>query len=149
MTYEYAILHGENVTLPNQEQLDYLLGLFGTNYPRPDLGFLLSQQLYLATATDPDRKLLVGICSLGVTPSLLRQTGQINDMVVHPEHREQGIAEELCYALINKAFSLGLVYVELTVGDKRQAARSLYNKLGFTPPDTNYLRVYPPKLQKG
>ena len=59
----------------------------------------------------------------------------IYDIVVHEEYRRRGYAERILHLAEDRARELGAGTVELHVFGHNQAARALYEKLGFTPTD--------------
>jgi RimJ/RimL family protein N-acetyltransferase len=57
----------------------------------------------------------------------------IYDIAVHEEYRRRGYAEIILHLVEDKARELGASRVELHVFGHNQAARALYEKLGYTP----------------
>lgn len=65
---------------------------------------------------------------------------ELKSMFVAPEYRSNGVAAALCGAVIDLAKTQGYRFVRLTTGVRQQAARRLYEKLGFatvTPWDSD------------
>jgi len=56
---------------------------------------------------------------------------EIENLVVDPEVRRQGIAQSLVEAILGEARSCGIAAVLLEVRESNTAARALYGKLGF------------------
>jgi ribosomal protein S18 acetylase RimI-like enzyme len=64
----------------------------------------------------------------------------IEDVVVDASHRGRGIGEALNREAIRLARHRGARTVELTSRGSREAANRLYERLGFTPRETNVYR---------
>lgn len=64
----------------------------------------------------------------------------IEDVVVGTEARGQGVGEALNLAAIAEAAQRGAKNVSLTSRSSRDAANRLYQRLGFTPYETNLYR---------
>ena len=72
----------------------------------------------------------------------------IEDVITDEASRGKGVARELNRAAIDYAFERGAITVDLTSRPSREAANRLYEKLGFTPRDTNVYRYAPPDQQQ-
>ncbi|MFZ4450463.1 GNAT family N-acetyltransferase [Salibacterium aidingense] len=55
----------------------------------------------------------------------------LNDLFVHKEHRNQGIAKKLLLKIIYWAENQGIKGIELETGISNAATKALYNSLGF------------------
>ncbi|MGY4689502.1 GNAT family N-acetyltransferase [Salibacterium sp. K-3] len=55
----------------------------------------------------------------------------LNDLFVHKEHRNQGIAKKLLLKIIYWAENQGIKGIELETGVSNAATKALYNSLGF------------------
>lgn len=77
--------------------------------------------------TDPD---VPGLLALGCLWSILDEA-HITLLLVHPEHRRQGLASQLLGALLQSARQRGLAWATLEVGVTNTAALTLYQKFGF------------------
>ncbi|MDA3129182.1 GNAT family N-acetyltransferase [Aliibacillus thermotolerans] len=55
----------------------------------------------------------------------------LNDLYVHQEHRQQGIAKKLLLKIIYWAEHNGIKGIELETGISNAATKALYNSLGF------------------
>ncbi len=55
----------------------------------------------------------------------------ITTLSVHPEHRRQGIAQKLLFAIIDDCYKDKIKYITLEVRESNIAAISLYEKNGF------------------
>lgn len=72
------------------------------------------------------------------TPSGCR--GFIEDVIVDQDARGQGVGTALCNAALDQAKELGATHVDLTSRPEREAANSLYKKMGFVKRETNVYR---------
>jgi ribosomal protein S18 acetylase RimI-like enzyme len=93
--------------------------------------------LFIALADDGT---IVGMSTLATfrIPTALR--AWIEDVVVDESARRGGVAETLMQAMLNRAAELGCATVDLTSRPSREAANSLYQKLGFAERTTNVYR---------
>jgi ribosomal protein S18 acetylase RimI-like enzyme len=109
---------------PNEMQLGEIVAS-----PATDLFIALS-----------DEGVLVGMSTLAVfrIPTGLR--AWIEDVVVDDRARRQGVGEALTLAMVDRARELGCVTVDLTSRPSREAANTLYQKLGFDLRETNVYR---------
>ena len=84
---------------------------------------------------------LCGFCELYVMPHLGRAAdGRLERVVVAPEYRGKGIATAMCQVVLRQAKEhLQLGRLDLTV--EKPEARHIYTKLGFTPVQTETLRL--------
>ncbi|MBS3819182.1 ribosomal protein S18-alanine N-acetyltransferase [bacterium] len=62
---------------------------------------------------------------------ILNEEAQISNIAVHPHYRKSGIAENVLCQVMDELRNRGVKYVVLEVRPSNQAARFLYNKLGF------------------
>ncbi|MEX0274194.1 MAG: N-acetyltransferase family protein [Flavobacteriaceae bacterium] len=74
---------------------------------------------------------LVGMAFLAVYKTLSGHKGMVEDVVVHMEHRKQGIAKRLMQLLLEEAEKEKLDQVLLYTGYHRKPAMALYESLGF------------------
>lgn len=93
--------------------------------------------LFIALSDQGD---IVGMSTLAVfrIPTGLR--AWIEDVVVDDSARRQGVGEALTLAMVARARDLGCVTVDLTSRPSREAANTLYQKLGFERRETNVYR---------
>jgi len=65
----------------------------------------------------------------------------LNDLYVRPEHRKQGIGEQLISAAMEFAKQQGAKFVQLETAVDNYTAQSLYEAIGFIKqePDTEFL----------
>ena len=71
------------------------------------------------------------LIGLGCFWSILEEA-HITILAVHPDYQRQGLGQLLLYALLRDAIQLKLEWATLEVKPSNQAARSLYQKFGFT-----------------
>ena len=67
----------------------------------------------------------------------------IEDVVVDEGARGSGIGRSLNEAAIERALAAGAVTVDLTSRPSREDANRLYQRMGFTPRETNVYRFTP------
>ena len=80
---------------------------------------------------------IAGFGSLIVYPTILNGiVGRIEDVVVDQEYRGQGIGRKIMQMLIRQAFNCEVDKINLTSNPKREAARRLYQSLGFKKVET-------------
>jgi len=91
-----------------------------------------------------DGEVLVGMATLSFYAKLLGRVFIIEDVVVDPEYRGQGVGTRLVEALIREARDLGADYID--VSTRHPEAITLYEKLGFKKKDADRpffaLRLY-------
>ena len=58
--------------------------------------------------------------------------GLISDVVVHPDHRRQGIGSQLVAWLEAAAFGTGAVAIDVEIAEGNSAS-TLYDKVGYEP----------------
>lgn len=92
----------------------------------------------LFTAQDDGK--IIGCLTLVVFRIPTGVRAWIEDVVVDSEERGKGVGKELCNVAIDHARKMGARTVDLTSRQYRQAANSLYQKIGFTKRDTNVYR---------
>jgi ribosomal protein S18 acetylase RimI-like enzyme len=94
--------------------------------------------LFIALSDEGD---IVGMSTLAVfrIPTALR--AWIEDVVVDDSARRQGVGEALTLAMVARARELGCATVDLTSRPSREAANTLYQKLGFDLRETNVYRT--------
>ncbi|HEV7217310.1 MAG: ribosomal protein S18-alanine N-acetyltransferase [Terriglobales bacterium] len=71
-----------------------------------------------------------GVQGFGIM-RLMRQECEIENLVVAPEMRRRGVGKQLLRTLIDLARKQGVITVFLEVRDGNDAARALYNGVGF------------------
>jgi len=89
---------------------------------------------FLGILSDEERLIGMGLVSKVVDP--VRIIAYINNIVVHPDTRGQGLFGVIMDALEEKAKAWGCTRVELTCS--RQAVQNLYSKRGYTHKDTHF-----------
>jgi len=70
------------------------------------------------------------LVALGCLWSILDEA-HITLLFVHPDHRRQGLGQQLLTGLLRSARSRGLAWATLEVSEKNTAALALYQKFGF------------------
>ena len=70
------------------------------------------------------------LVALGCLWSILDEA-HITLLFVHPDHRRQGLGQQLLTRLLQSARSRGLAWATLEVSEKNTAALALYHKFGF------------------
>jgi ribosomal protein S18 acetylase RimI-like enzyme len=102
------------------------------------LGSLLEEGVTLFLARRGDE--ILGTLSLVVFEIPSGRRAWIEDVVVDQSARGTGAGEALVRAALSHASSLGLSEVDLTSRPSREAANTLYQKVGFVQRDTNVYR---------
>lgn len=114
----------------------------GADAVMPETLFLMAQEApeKLSAAAEADDGTLAGLCLVSLQENkpgnfvmVPRRFAMVDTMCVDPDYRRQGIAEQLLTYVKNRAVELKLDSVELKVADFNGPAKSLYEKLGFTP----------------
>lgn len=126
------------------EAVEKLVPQLSRSNPPPtveELGEIVASpatDLFIALADDGT---IVGMSTLAVfrIPTALR--AWIEDVVVDEGATGQGIGAALTQAMLDRATDLGCVTVDLTSRPSREAANRLYQRLGFTPRETNVYRA--------
>lgn len=90
---------------------------------------------YLMGVLNDDGKLMgMGLVSKVVDP--VRVIGYINNIVVHPDARGQGLFGVIMDGLENRSKKWGCTRIELTCS--REAVQGMYEKRGYTHKETNF-----------
>jgi ribosomal protein S18 acetylase RimI-like enzyme len=84
---------------------------------------------------------IVGTATLIIYQIITGRHARLEDVVVDDAARGQGIGAALTLEAIRLAREHGAVNMYLTSAPHRQAAHRLYERLGFTRPDTGYFRL--------
>ena len=82
-------------------------------------------------AEEEDRVLGIAFFNIGIS---LKKGGPyiwLNDLFVHPDHRNRGIAKKLLLHLIRWAENEDIRGIELETGVNNSVTQHLYNSLGF------------------
>lgn len=83
---------------------------------------------------------IVGVATLAVFRIPTGVRAWIEDVITDEAARGQGVGEALTHAMLDRARELGCVTVDLTSRPSREAANRLYQRIGFTPRETNVYR---------
>ncbi|SDI55322.1 GNAT family N-acetyltransferase [Natribacillus halophilus] len=80
-----------------------------------------------------DNGRILGTAFLNVQLSLMKGGNFVwlNDLFVHVDHRNQGIAKKLLLHIVHWAEQHDMKGIELETGVNNQATKALYNSLGF------------------
>ena len=119
----------ENMTADHVAQVAALEKLcFGTEaWSEKSVASELTNPLSLwLVALDGDR-----VAGYVGSQSVLGESDMMN-VAVHPDYRRQGIAEQLCLALVEALKEKGNHCLTLEVRASNDPAKALYEKLGFT-----------------
>ena len=105
------------------------------------LNSLLHERDFVILGAFDGRERLVGIATVYAKNILTKRVAWIEDVVVDETHRGQGIGEALVRGLIASAYRMWAKEINLTSNTTREAANSLYQKLGFERRSTNVYRI--------
>ena len=114
-----------------QKELSLSLSSLAQTTGRQDTGIIL--------AYTPGNA-LAGIATIVIVQTLTERFAHVGDVVVNERFRGKQIAEALMGQLHDFARMEGAEFIQLTSKPHRTAALTLYEKLGYTQPDTVYLR---------
>jgi ribosomal protein S18 acetylase RimI-like enzyme len=94
-----------------------------------------------------DGKTIAGMASLLFTVSTVEggKAALFEDLVVHPEHRRQGIAERLMKFVVEQARAEGVLRITLLTDMQNERAQALYRRVGFVGSPMRPMRL---KLRK-
>jgi ribosomal protein S18 acetylase RimI-like enzyme len=85
-----------------------------------------------------DQPVGLAICFQGFSTFAGQKLINIHDLVVHPDFRRQGVAQQLLDAVEVRAAELGCCKLTLEVRCDNVAAQSLYLRRGFAPDEPTY-----------
>ncbi|MDB5225281.1 MAG: GCN5-related N-acetyltransferase [Candidatus Adlerbacteria bacterium] len=88
-----------------------------------------------------DGEKLVGFAQLFVLPKTTFTMSHLEDVIVHPEYRNQGIGKRLVEEAISLAKQKGVSVVNLTTREERKDAVALFEYFGFARPGNMTLRL--------
>lgn len=86
---------------------------------------------HIIVAEENDEILGVAFFNIGVSLKLGGHYIWLNDLFVHSEHRNQGIAKKMLLHLIRFAEKENIRGIELETGVNNAVTKHLYNSLGF------------------
>ena len=95
----------------------------------------LTRDHYLYSVTEESDRTEVGYLWISPRDSGAGRALWIYDIVVHEEYRRRGYAEHILHLAEDRARELGASRIELHVFGHNEAARALYEKMGYTPTD--------------
>ena len=83
-----------------------------------------AQNLYLVVEKEGE---ILGYCGL----MAVLDEGQITNVAIKKEYRHQGLGQLMLEKLLREGENIGLTQYTLEVRESNQAARALYNRIGF------------------
>ena len=95
-----------------------------------------SETVFNEELTRDDRVYVVAVANgvVGFAGILLAgDEAHVTNLLVDPDHRRRGIAEQLMKKLISSALNRGARHLTLEVRTRNEPARNLYSKLGLAP----------------
>lgn len=126
-------------------QVDSLLHILAPSMPSVNesrlRALLGDESFHLFVAEDSDG-ILSGMLTLTCCQTLARSKYWIEDVIVRPEFRGQGIGRALVEAAVDhvkETCAEAVIY--LTSNPSRQAARALYRSVGFEDYETGVFRI--------
>jgi ribosomal protein S18 acetylase RimI-like enzyme len=126
-------------------QVDSLLHILAPSMPSVDesrLRALLGEENFLLFVAEDEDGTLAGMLTLTCCQTLARRKYWIEDVVVRPEFRGQGIGRTLVEAAVcHVRETCGQAVIYLTSNPSRQAARALYRSVGFEDYETGVFRI--------
>ncbi len=97
----------------------------------PEVRFFIAREKYK----------IVGMLTLLVYRIPFTKKGILEDLVVMPEFRQQGLGKRLIQVAIDTAKENGASYIDITSRPSRAAANILYERFGFKKRETNVYRL--------
>ena len=126
-------------------QVDSLLHILAPSMPSVDesrLRALLDEENFILFVAEDEDGTLAGMLTLTCCQTLARRKYWIEDVVVRPEFRGQGIGRTLVEAAVGYVReTCGQAVIYLTSNPSRQAARALYRSVGFEDYETGVFRI--------
>lgn len=101
---------------------------------------LKSRYHHLYTIRESETNQAVGVLWLKTDFDTSRASGFIFDLEIHEPYRHKGFASQAMQELENLARGMGLRQLGLHVFSHNQAARALYEKLGYQTASLNMLK---------
>ena len=133
------------ITEDMQKEIDLLLHELSPDFGKTDLerinGLLKSESLFLFAAMDENNQ-MKGMLTLTYCPTLTGDKFWIEDVIVSPDSRGQGIGRGLVRAALDHSRRSEVSHtVYLTSNPSRTAARNLYRSEGFEEYETGVFRI--------
>ena len=126
-------------------QIDELLHILAPSMPSVSesrLSGLLGNDSFMLFVAENADGALAGMLTLTFCQTLARGKYWIEDVVVRPEFRGQGIGRALVEAAVGHIKeNCGQASIYLTSNPSRQAARALYRSVGFEDYDTGVFKM--------
>jgi ribosomal protein S18 acetylase RimI-like enzyme len=89
-----------------------------------------------------DNDTVIGSATLSIYSSPVKgRVGVVEDVIVDKNYRGKGLGRSLMDELIKIGEKENLTYITLTSNPKREAARNLYQSLGFELYDTGFFKL--------
>ena len=89
-----------------------------------------------------DNDTVIGSATLSIYSSSVKgRVGVVEDVIVDKNYRGKGLGRSLMDELIKIGEKENLTYITLTSNPKREAARNLYQSLGFELYDTGFFKL--------
>lgn len=126
-------------------QVDSLLHILAPSMPSVDesrLRALLGDESFRLFVAEDSDGILSGMLTLTCCQTLARSKYWIEDVIVRPEFRGQGIGRALVEAAVDhvkETCAEAVIY--LTSNPSRQAARALYRSVGFEDYETGVFKM--------
>src|SRR3990167_5913104 len=79
----------------------------------------------------PPKGRIIATATLVPMDLILGRAGMLHDVIVDLEYRGRGLGRQLMQKVIERARSLQITRLDLTSNPNREAARKLYEQLGF------------------
>lgn len=108
------------------------------------IGSLLGKENYLVAVAEEEGKLAgYVVAHVSQTPEVfvLRRRMYVQDMVVDPEYRRQGVARKLMDLVLDFAKNRQVEKIDLLVAVQNEDANKFWQKMGFHPA-LNYMNLY-------
>lgn len=105
---------------------------------------LLDKENYLVAVAEQEGKLAgYVICHVSQTPDVfvLRRKMYVQDMVIDPEYRRQGVARKLMDMVLNFAKEHRVEKIDLLVAVQNEGANKFWREMGFHHA-INYMNLY-------
>lgn len=134
-----------------KEDLVGIMGLFGCMHPEDGLvNYEKILEVFEQIELDSRRVILVaeesskgiiGTIDFFYVPNLTREArpwGGVENLVVHPDERRQGIGGALIQTVVNLAKAVDCYKIQLVSHNSRVEAHRLYDEMGFSAPVRGY-----------
>lgn len=96
-----------------------------------DLTLQEGSSAHIFVAEEDNRIVGIAFFNIGISVKKGGKYVWLNDLYVHPDYRNRGIAKKILLKLIHWAEGEGCKGIELETGINNAATKALYNSLGF------------------